>query len=368
MCVIIYKPVKKKIPWDNLPLCWKEFGDGLGYAIKYPDKHIITRRSVSDYNYIIKMLKKDIGKLSEEDLEVLIHFRKVSSGDKCIENTQPIKSGNMAIAHNGTMWPTKLGMDKSCKISDTRFFVDNFLKHVKIKTDLIKKTIEEFISPSRMVVMTEDSETVILNKNKDTSFICSETGVWYSNRRWEPIKVYSARTIIYDSEDDEMLPFVENKEISPSNERSRHIFSVKNGEDVSVAIYTGLRYWTTKGLRHYLDSNDKIFIQNVNQKANEVFSVGTNKSKKKIKKLDNAYKKYFRKKMPNSNSPEITVDIIMSAIDTDKCESCGKINYRRIGDPNCIICDLCITENAYFDYKVSSTSSKEMVNDASNEW
>lgn len=183
--------------------------DGVGFAYVDPEK----KQLVIDKGFM------HVGKALEaiqakEDLEMLIHFRRISRGEKSEANCHPFGFNawycddnweydtegknprfSFAVVHNGTLpfWST-------AKESDTRCWVDNILApELDINPWMIDRPsgrwfIKESIgSNNKIAIMRYDNMehklvTVIINE--DGISANKSHGCWFSNYSWVPLTTY----------------------------------------------------------------------------------------------------------------------------------------------------------------------------------
>jgi len=177
MCVAIHAPATAElIPVEDFELMRQENGDGMGMMYAENGKLKVIRQLRR-----VKRFWAKYKRLHEKGLDVVIHFRLATHGDKTLRNVHPIHvSGNLALVHNGIF----SGFSQKDIRSDTRQFVDTVLKQLPdgwYTNDKAWELISYTTSGSKLIFM-DANGTVKIMHEKDGSTV---DGNWYSNRYWK---------------------------------------------------------------------------------------------------------------------------------------------------------------------------------------
>lgn len=190
MCCLIYASKGTVVPEDHISEAWRMNPHGGGFAWIDPNKEggVWYSKRHMDLN-AFKHNLKDV-----KDTPLIMHFRIASVGKRIPENTHPFVIGKglsgWVMAHNGTIPDMDLRGDES----DTSAFARDVLGPLmdnnpnQIFDPDTKRTLEERIKGSKMVLMGPKGQHVILNEGlghwKD--------GIWYSNYSYVPV-IHTAR-------------------------------------------------------------------------------------------------------------------------------------------------------------------------------
>lgn len=178
MCIAIYKPEGKVIPYETLKRCFTANPDGAGYMFHKNGKlHVFKGYFTMDEFW--KAYKRDQKK------ECVIHFRIKTHGLINEENCHPYRvNDDLAFVHNGVI----SGYSDVHK-SDTWLFNEDIVQpfvrrwgNLEIFEDPIKKLIENRIGYSKLIFMDNLGNTKIFNEDKGNW----DDGVWYSNTSYKP--------------------------------------------------------------------------------------------------------------------------------------------------------------------------------------
>lgn len=200
MCIILKKPAGKKLVEETYRKCFWTHSDGCGFAYVDPEKNdLVIEKGLMNFPDAYKAIS------AVEDLEMLIHFRKISRGPASLENCHPfmVESYNkrfaFAIAHNGT-----LDIKPLEKLSDTATFVDlilgNFLKRDPYVFDSHNRrwVLEQWMGErNKIVIMRYDRKekfTDFIHFNKDGLQTNTHDDVWFSNYSWKPYQSSNVHT------------------------------------------------------------------------------------------------------------------------------------------------------------------------------
>jgi len=165
--------------------------DGAGFAVKKKGSIYISKGyfNISD---LIKSIKSH--NVQKED-ELIVHLRKVSAGDRDIENCHPFVCSSFyeelhkeegytkypVVAHNGTIHRF---IEHASNFSDTYYFVDKKLSKAGYPRVLAflnnhePAIVNNLVNNSRLAIMFPGKEvTSLIGEWK----VCKETGIYYSN-------------------------------------------------------------------------------------------------------------------------------------------------------------------------------------------
>lgn len=190
MCVIARVPEGTKVPMSYIDNMWNRNSHGAGIGFIDQNNNVQIEKSMKLKEY--KKLYREISK-EHSNRDMLLHFRIATLGTVCLENTHPFKvNKNTIMAHNGMLpeffEPT--GKAKKLDLSDTRYFVDYFMKFVDMKSldspvfiKQLGRIIDSENYANKLVFLTSDKRL------KFDSYIVNEkhgeydkkTGIWFSN-------------------------------------------------------------------------------------------------------------------------------------------------------------------------------------------
>ncbi len=194
MCLICYKPSKVSFSRDMLERAAEQNSDGWGFAALtvndvYVEKGLDFKKD--SLRFPCWEGKSPIDVMMEMvDYEMVVHFRKNSSGDTSIQNVHPIHTGygDTWLAHNGTMNGLS---QKDDPISDTAHFgqwIGLFLSMSKgrFQKDLNWWKRLEFLagSSNKIAIVRPSREGGITILNRSTGYELKD-GIWVSNKNWE---------------------------------------------------------------------------------------------------------------------------------------------------------------------------------------
>lgn len=178
MCVIIYKPKDKTIPKTDLEKAFEKNDDGFGIVWKDNENNLHMKKGLFSKEQCIQEIE------SLNKFELVVHFRKVSRGDKTDENCHPFYVGNDTwMFHNGTITAIKVP-DKDPK-SDTILFAEmirrnnlNIFNESGVNED-IKLLFDRFVSTDRLLFINKNNVVKIGNWTEID-------GISFSNRSFIP--------------------------------------------------------------------------------------------------------------------------------------------------------------------------------------
>ena len=194
MCIIVIKPKNKKIP-DKILLnrCFKNNQDGIGYMY-VNNKEVVIRKGFMSFDDFYNNLLSDYKKNNLNKNNLVIHFRKATSGKSKLGCTHPFPitddynelhltntKTDIGICHNGKI--TYLN-NKFGKYSDTQLYIAEVIKPL-IKLD---KNAFKYKEIQNSILITTKSKWAILD-NKDNLFtigdFINDNGYMYSNEKYK---------------------------------------------------------------------------------------------------------------------------------------------------------------------------------------
>jgi hypothetical protein len=190
MCIAIFNPAKAPdLTLDVLRECQSNNPDGMG--LMWSDGRTLhVHRYVTD----LKKLWKAYRRARSMGVDVALHFRIGTSGEKGLYNCHPFEFADGALMHNGVLFTPPDG-DRRC---DTRVFVDEVIKRLPndwLESWYLRDVVEEYLDGySKLIVMLNTGEYHIFNEKLGVK----EDGNWFSNssyKRW----AYSAHPWMDDS-------------------------------------------------------------------------------------------------------------------------------------------------------------------------
>lgn len=171
MCVAIFKPEGVELGETDLFLAYEENPDGCGFAYRGKERVEVYRGLWSFDEFMSKYEKF-------EDRELLVHFRWASIGVLSKGNTHPIPFGKHALVHNGHMarWGNKAESDT---VQWTKNVLQPIMKHSHgiIQSESMQRLLERDIGQSKIIVMPNHGDVVILNERLG---IWDSCGAWFS--------------------------------------------------------------------------------------------------------------------------------------------------------------------------------------------
>lgn len=180
MCIgIAHFTDAEEIEFDTFKRLRERHGDG--HSIMWSDgEKIRTWKSLNRLDLLyFKYLM-----LREENYDMVIHFRRATRGEVCLENCHPFfVDEDLAFVHNGTIDIPELPDGKS----DTLEFRDRILrmlpKHWYENSDY-RDMVNAYSGWSRFIFLTSKGKIYIINESKGTW----EDGTWYSNSTYRDYK------------------------------------------------------------------------------------------------------------------------------------------------------------------------------------
>ena len=190
MCIIIYKPVGVKLPSKHiLQNCLINNPDGFGYCYPVNNKiHIIKLGLINSAKSILKSIRLNID--NTLDMPIIFHSRIATSGliDKKACHPYPITDKddllrqadiycNMSCCHNGVL------NNGSKVLNDSQLFIKDILSNFTfddMNKPHIKTLLETYISGSKLAIMNNDSNVLLLGNNW-----IIENDLYYSNSSYK---------------------------------------------------------------------------------------------------------------------------------------------------------------------------------------
>ena len=187
MCVIASQPAGKTIKAGTLNQMWKRNPDGGGISwIEDGKVQVYKTMKLKDFKKKYKEVCEQHGKH-----DILIHMRIATHGSVCLDNNHPFYvDPETTFAHNGIL-PNVFHPSPKSDLSDTRYFNQVFLQHVKpvaFDDPAFCEVVGEMIgSFNKMVFLSANKklrkETYIINEGHGQWV----KGVWYSNTSHIPM-------------------------------------------------------------------------------------------------------------------------------------------------------------------------------------
>jgi hypothetical protein len=178
MCIAIYKPEGKIIPYETLKECYDSNPDGAGFMYS-EDKQLRIQKGF----FTLKEFYAEYVK--HQDKKAVLHFRIKTHGKIDTTNCHPFAINNaLGFVHNGII--NGFG---DANHSDTIGFNHGVLQplvnkwgNLSIFQDPVKDLIESRIGYSKLIFLDRHGNHNILNESKGVW----DDGVWYSNTSYKP--------------------------------------------------------------------------------------------------------------------------------------------------------------------------------------
>ena len=190
LCIIASVPAGAQVTEAQLEEMWNRNSDGGGIAY-FDNGKIVTEKSMDKKQFIARVLEIQ-GKYGNRDM--LVHMRIATHGSVCLDNNHPFQvNKNTVMAHNGIL-PNAFIPPAKSDLSDTRFFIEYFMKHVPVSQlddpyfcDMVDGMINQGYG-NKLVFMTSAPtkyDTYIIGDYHGTW----DKGIWFSNdsyksRKW----------------------------------------------------------------------------------------------------------------------------------------------------------------------------------------
>lgn len=214
MCVIVYKPIGKKLPSANtLKKCFEHNSDGAGYMLPINDKVVIHKglMKFDDFKKDIEKLFRDNNIKDVTNIPIVLHFRISTQGGRqaglchpypiCREYEEMRKLENttdMALCHNGIIsrcstseyygghWDSKTrswtrGTKQKLDYNDTMTFIKDYASLI-IDNDMYFAQNDN--KCELLERLCEYSKLAIMNSNGFVKLIgqfFEKNGIYYSN-------------------------------------------------------------------------------------------------------------------------------------------------------------------------------------------
>jgi hypothetical protein len=178
MCIAIYKPEGKIIPYATLKECYDSNPDGAGFMYAEDKKLHIEKGFFSLQSFYEAYVK-------HQDKQAVLHFRIKTHGKIDTTNCHPFAVNNsLGFVHNGVI--SGFG---DANHSDTIGFNNGVLQplvnkwgNLALFQDPMKDLIESRIGYSKLIFLDRHGNHNILNEAKGVW----DDGVWYSNTSYKP--------------------------------------------------------------------------------------------------------------------------------------------------------------------------------------
>jgi hypothetical protein len=178
MCIAIYKPEGKVIPYATLKECYEGNPDGAGFMYAQ-DKVLHIEKGFFSLKSFYKAYKE------HQDKQVVLHFRIKTHGKIDETNCHPFAVNNaIGFVHNGII--SGFG---DTNHSDTIGFNNQVLQplvnkwgNLSIFQDPIKDLIESRIGYSKLIFLDRHGNHHIFGEQKGEW----DDGIWYSNTSYKP--------------------------------------------------------------------------------------------------------------------------------------------------------------------------------------
>ena len=188
MCVIVYEPKGVQLDRTLLKKCYEANQDGSG-LMYVKDKKLVVEKGFFSFAAYWKRRKA-------VKTAVISHFRIATHGKVSKNTCHPywVKSGRLAVAHNGTL-SKHTPKNKEGYESDTQLFIKQVLSKLPpnfLDYGAIHTLIEDTIGTSKLAFMDKHGDVAIMNESlgewKDKA--------WFSNMRWDIKPVVQVTTVI----------------------------------------------------------------------------------------------------------------------------------------------------------------------------
>ena len=178
MCIAIYKPQGKIIPYSTLKECYDANSDGAGFM--YAENKMLN---IQKGFFSLKDFYREYVK--HQDKQVVLHFRIKTHGKIDATNCHPFAINNsIGFVHNGII--NGFG---DTNHSDTIGFNNKVLQplvnkwgNLALFQDPLKDLIESRIGYSKLIFLDRHGNHNIFNEQKGVW----DDGVWYSNTSYKP--------------------------------------------------------------------------------------------------------------------------------------------------------------------------------------
>ena len=184
MCLLVLQKEGSTLTYKELSNSNDANPDGIGYSFVNNDK-LITKK-FRNFKKFVSGYDTDTA-MYGSDSPFLLHFRLATHGsNKGVDNVHPFKvRDDLVFAHNGVI----SNVSDSKHYSDTQMFNKEILQQLKpnfLKSIVLIKLIEEFVSGSKLAFLNEDRSFNIINES--AGHWNEEKTIWFSNRGYEERK------------------------------------------------------------------------------------------------------------------------------------------------------------------------------------
>lgn len=191
MCIVVYKPVGKKLPSEKtLKTCFENNDDGAGFMYAHGG-NVHIRKGYMTFKAFYNALKGAAREVGERETPFVLHFRISTQAGVRKDCTHPfplssnlndlrklrVKS-HIGIAHNGII-PVTSSTAKNLDYNDTMRFITDYLsliiKNKRYYTDKATLKLIERLSDSKLAILDSDGHCELIGEWVE------EQGVFYSN-------------------------------------------------------------------------------------------------------------------------------------------------------------------------------------------
>jgi predicted glutamine amidotransferase len=201
MCIIVGLKPNINIEKCILNNCWQNNPEGSGFAYNIPaEKKIVLHKGFLKF-------KEFYGEFYNKRKQhpnswFLLHFRKISRGNKSKENCHPFYThkNKVAIAHNGTIW--NISKEQCKEKSDSRILAEMLSKFSEKWVEHYSLTlmIDKYIGIGKLAVLT----TTTIHTFKSDTWVRTDDGILFSNESYKKT----------EKKTENVLPFRNRKNVS----------------------------------------------------------------------------------------------------------------------------------------------------------
>lgn len=184
MCLAIKKPADTTISREHLEAGFRRNADGAGFAVATGDRVEIFKGFFNFQSFYDCYRQQTRG----EQRPAAIHFRMATHGEINAENCHPFPVGNLAMIHNGIIFP----FSRNIKVSDSKNLAEILDRMIAGNEDSIfdwrfHKLVEGVVTSDKVVFLTPKGEFVVVNEDRG----CEVDGSWFSNRSFQALSYFS---------------------------------------------------------------------------------------------------------------------------------------------------------------------------------
>ena len=227
MCIIASIPAGMNIEQKKLDTMWQHNSDGGGISwIEDGKVKVYKTMKLKPFKKKFKEIQKLYG-----NSDILVHMRIATHGSACMDNNHPFYVDTQTVfAHNGIM-PRQFHPPAKRDISDTRYFNETMLQHIKLTglddSRFISHLGDMINSGNKLVILSGNPKL-----HKDSYIINEQSGewvdgVWFSNDSHEE---YSWK----------MNRWGNTKSISASQSNQQRLVDEETGE-IIIGDYSSVR-------------------------------------------------------------------------------------------------------------------------------